>query len=69
MRFLLLLVGWALLSVLCWPIALLVLILWPILWLLALPFQLIGITFEALFAFLRTLLLLPARMLGHRPRA
>lgn len=69
MRFLLLLIGWALLWVLCWPVALLVLILWPILWLLSLPFRLIGITFEALFSLLRALLLLPARILGFRPRA
>jgi len=26
----------------------------------------VGITFEALFAFLRAILLLPARLLGHR---
>jgi len=69
MRFLLLFIGWALLFVLCWPVALLVLILWPILWLLSLPFRLIGITFEALFSFLRALLLLPARVLGYRPKA
>ncbi|HUQ51954.1 MAG TPA: hypothetical protein VM692_07015 [Gammaproteobacteria bacterium] len=61
-------VGWLLLFVLCWPLALLALLLWPILWLISLPFRLIGITFEALFAFLRALLFLPARILGHRDR-
>jgi hypothetical protein len=60
--------GWLLLLVLCWPIALLALLLWPIVWLISLPFKLVGITFEALFAFLRALLLLPARVLGHRDR-
>ena len=54
---------------LAWPVALLVLILWPVLWLLALPFRLIGITFDALFAFLKALLFLPARLLGYRDRA
>ncbi|WP_160153565.1 hypothetical protein [Microbulbifer sp. ALW1] len=58
---------WLILFVLCWPLALLALLLWPLVWLLTLPFRLIGITFEALFAFLRALLLLPARVLGHKP--
>ena len=60
--------GWCLLLVLCWPLALLALLLWPIVWLISLPFRLIGITFEALFAFLRAVLFLPARVLGHRDR-
>jgi hypothetical protein len=64
MRTLLALVGWCLLFVLCWPIALAVLVLWPLVWLLTLPFRLIGIAFEALFAALRALLFLPARLLG-----
>ena len=61
-------IGWLILLVLCWPLALLALLLWPIVWLLSLPFRLIGITFEALFAFLRAVLLLPARVLGYRSR-
>lgn len=60
--------GWLLLFVLCWPLALLALLLWPIVWLISLPFKLVGITFEALFAFLRAVLFLPARVLGHRDR-
>jgi hypothetical protein len=61
-------IGWCLLLVLCWPLALLALLLWPIVWLISLPFRLVGITFEALFAFLRAVLFLPARVLGHRGR-
>jgi hypothetical protein len=61
-------IGWCLLLVLCWPLALLALLLWPIVWLISLPFRLVGITFEALFAFLRAMLFLPARILGHRDR-
>jgi hypothetical protein len=57
---------WCLLLVLCWPLALLALLAWPVLWLLSLPFRLVGITFSALFAFLRALLMLPARLLGGR---
>lgn len=66
---LLALVGWFILLVLCWPLALLALLLWPLVWLLSLPFRLIGITFDALFALLRALLFLPARVLGYRPKA
>lgn len=60
---------WLILFVLCWPLALLALILWPFFWLLSLPFRLLGITFDALFAFIRTLLFLPARMLGYREKS
>jgi hypothetical protein len=67
MSSLLTLVGWLILLVLCWPLALLALLLWPLIWLLSLPFRLIGITFEAVFALLRAVLFLPARLLGGRP--
>ena len=64
---LLVLVGWLLLFVLCWPLALLALVLWPVVWLLSLPFRLVGMAVGAVFALLRALLFLPARLLGHRP--
>ncbi|HWW21565.1 MAG TPA: hypothetical protein VNZ06_12215 [Steroidobacteraceae bacterium] len=63
---LLTLLVWCLLFVVCWPVALFALILWPIVFLLTLPFRLVGLTFDALFAFLRAILMLPARVLGHR---
>ena len=66
MKALLLFVGWCLLFVLCWPLALLALVLAPLVWLLGLPFRLIGITFDAVFALLHGLLMLPARLLGVR---
>jgi hypothetical protein len=62
-------IGWLILLVLCWPLALLALILWPIVWLISLPFRLVGITFEALFALLKAILFLPARVLGHKPKS
>jgi hypothetical protein len=68
MKTLIALLAWCLLLVLCWPLALLALVLWPLVWLLSLPFRLVGITFSALFAFLHALLMLPARVLGWRPR-
>jgi hypothetical protein len=64
MKFLL----WLLLLVLCWPLALLALVLWPVVWLISIPFRILGIAFEGVFALLRALILLPARLLGG-PRA
>jgi hypothetical protein len=60
------LVGWLLLLVICWPLAILALVLWPLLWLLSLPFRLLAISFDAVFALLRAVLFLPARVLGYR---
>ena len=57
--------AWCVLLVLCWPLALLALVLWPLVWLLTLPLRLIGITVEAVFALLRAVLFLPARLLGR----
>jgi hypothetical protein len=68
MKLLFALVVWCVLLVLCWPLALAALVAWPLLWLLSLPFRLIGVAFEALFAFLRAVLFLPARLLGGRGR-
>jgi len=67
MKVLILFVGWCILFVLCWPVGLLALILFPVVWLLSLPLRLIGISIEAVFALIRTLLFLPARLLGWRP--
>lgn len=60
----LLFLGWCVLFVLCWPVALLALLLFPLFWLISLPFRLVGITFEAVFALLKAILFLPARVLG-----
>ena len=66
MKALVLFVGWCILFVLCWPLAVLALILLPFVWLVSLPLRLVGITMEAVFALLRALLFLPARLLGWR---
>ena len=55
---------WLVLLFLCWPIALLALVLYPFAWLLLLPFRLVGIGVEAVFALLRAVVMLPARVLG-----
>ena len=64
MKFLL----WLLLLAVCWPLALLALIAWPVVWLLLLPFRLLGIAVEGVFALLRAVVMLPARLLGGGPR-
>lgn len=58
---------WLVLLVLCWPLALLALVLYPVAWLLSLPFRLVGIVVEGVFEFLRSLILLPARVLRGKP--
>jgi hypothetical protein len=55
---------WLLLLVFCWPLALAALVLYPIVWLLLLPFRLVAVSVEGVFAFLRALIMLPARALG-----
>jgi len=59
---------WLLLLVVCWPLALLALVLYPVAWLLLLPFRILGIAVDGVFALLKAVLFLPARLLGG-PRA
>ena len=59
MKFLL----WFILLALCWPLAIIALVLYPIAWLLLLPFRLVGIAVEGVFALLRSMAMLPARLL------
>jgi hypothetical protein len=66
---LILFVGWCILLVLSWPLALFALILFPFVWLVALPFRLLGMTLEALLALFRGVLFLPARLFGWRRAA
>lgn len=56
---------WLLLFILCWPVAIAALVLYPLIWLLMLPFRLIGIATEGVFAFLRAIVLLPARLVSR----
>jgi hypothetical protein len=59
---------WLLLLLLCWPLALLALLLWPIVWVISIPFRILGIAFEGVFALLRAVVFLPARLLGGERR-
>ena len=66
MKFLLLFIAWCILLVLSWPIAVIALVLAPLLWLLSLPFRLVAMCIGALVARFKSVLFLPARLLGHR---
>ena len=66
MKFLITFIGLCIVFVLCWPLAVLALVLFPLVCLLSLPFLLLGITLEAVFALIRAILFLPARLLGFR---
>jgi hypothetical protein len=64
MKLLCTLLLWAILLALCWPLALLILLVWPLLWLLSIPFRIVGVIMEALLAFVKAVLFLPAKLLG-----
>jgi hypothetical protein len=57
---------WLLLLAVCWPLAIVALVMWPVVWLLMLPFRLVGLAVEGVFALLRAIVLLPARLVGGR---
>ncbi len=56
---------WLLLFVVCWPLALLALIAYPIVWVILLPFRLLGVAVDGVFALLKSILYLPARLLNR----
>ena len=64
MSFVLAVIAWCVLFILAWPLALLAIVLLPLLWLLSLPFRVLGVLVEALLAFIKAVLFLPARILG-----
>jgi hypothetical protein len=59
---------WLLVLFICWPLALLALVLYPIVWLILLPFRLLGIGVEAVFELLKSIVMLPARILRGSAR-
>ncbi len=58
---------WLILFVICWPLAVFGLVLYPVVWLLTLPFRLLGIVVTGVFAFIKGIIFLPARVLGQKP--
>jgi hypothetical protein len=59
---------WCILLVLCWPLALLALIVYPLVWILLIPFRLAGIAVDGVLGLLRSIVMLPARLVSG-PRA
>jgi hypothetical protein len=66
MKVLLLFIGWCILFVLCWPLALAALVLFPLIWLLALPFRMVAMIVGAVLALVRAILFLRAKLLGWK---
>ncbi len=69
MKILLILILWAILFALCWPLAILVLVVWPVVWLLSIPLRLLVAAVNAFLALMERVFFLPARLLGHKTRA
>jgi hypothetical protein len=66
MAFLFIVIAFAILFAISWPIALFLMFLVPFLWLLSIPFRIVGMLLEAVLAVIRQILLIPARILGYR---
>ncbi|MCC5939480.1 MAG: hypothetical protein JJU34_19535 [Lunatimonas sp.] len=63
MRLFMSLVLWAILFVLCWPIAVLLLILYPLIWLILLPFRLLGFGVTLTLSMILAIFLFPFSLL------
>ncbi|MCE5187108.1 MAG: hypothetical protein LLF76_13380 [Planctomycetaceae bacterium] len=68
MKVLMVMILWGILLLLCWPLAVLIVLLWPIVWLLSIPFKVVGIAMNAVLALVKTILFMPARLLGYKIR-
>jgi hypothetical protein len=51
-----------LLFICCWPLAILALVLYPVIWLFLLPFRILGIAVDGVFALLKAMIMLPAKV-------
>ncbi len=54
---------WIILAIISLPLALIVLVIYPFIWLTLLPFKLLGFTVGVIFDLLKTIILLPLRLL------
>ena len=59
---------WLILLFVSWPLALLAIIVYPFIWLVLLPFRIVGIAVDGVLTLLKSLVMLPARILGGKPR-
>ena len=55
-------IGFTILFVLCWPLALFALVIYPIVWLVLLPLRLVGIAVGSALALVWALVILPAKV-------
>lgn len=62
MRLLLVMIGWCILFVLCWPLALVLIVFFPLIWLVLLPFRIAGFTLDLLFRVIGAILMAPFRL-------
>jgi hypothetical protein len=58
---------WCILLVLCWPLALLALVVYPLVWLILIPFRVVGIAVDGVLGLVRSVVMLPARLLRRSP--
>jgi hypothetical protein len=58
-------IAWIILFILCWPLAILALMLYPVFWILTLPFRLVGIAVDGAFDLLKSIIMLPGRLLNR----
>ncbi len=54
---------WLILFVVCAPLAIVAIVLYPIVWLLLLPFRLLGVVVDGVFQLIKTVIMLPVRLL------
>jgi hypothetical protein len=54
---------WIILFIISWPIAILALVLYPLVWIISIPFRILGIAVDGVFALIRGIVFLPARLL------
>jgi hypothetical protein len=59
---------WCILLVICWPLALLAILVYPLVWLLLLPFRIVGIAVTGALELVKSIILLPARLLRSPAR-
>ncbi len=57
---------WLILLVMCAPLAILALVLYPVVWLLLLPFRLVGVVADGVFQLIRSVIMLPVRLVQRK---
>lgn len=66
MRFVLAVLLWCILLVMCWPLALALMFVLPVLWVITLPFMIVGFTLGVVFKIISAIFLFPFRIMGVR---